>query len=74
MRGLLEATPKHSYKFVVNSTIVQHDIRNQTRGLHSATGSFWDMNQDGQWSFKLDGLDKREFDVVVTIIWIAVEG
>ncbi|KAK4447902.1 dynein light chain Tctex-type [Podospora aff. communis PSN243] len=41
------------------------------RGMHSATGGFWNEKTDGMWSFKFDGEDKG-LDVVIMLIWIAV--
>jgi hypothetical protein len=96
-----EATPQGAtgptYKFAINSTIVQHVIptsqlnkptgtstpaateekapakkgQNGRRGMHSATGGFWNEKTDGMWSFKFDGEDKG-LDVVIMLIWIAV--
>ncbi|KAI9688540.1 MAG: hypothetical protein M1822_001489 [Bathelium mastoideum] len=42
------------------------------RGMHSATGAFWNNEKDGMWSFKYDGEEKRGMDVVVSILWVAV--
>jgi len=41
------------------------------RGMHSATGGYWNEKTDGMWSFKFDGEDKG-LDVVIMLIWIAV--
>ncbi|KAG7286356.1 hypothetical protein NEMBOFW57_008665 [Staphylotrichum longicolle] len=41
------------------------------RGMHSATGGFWNEKTDGMWSFKWDG-DAKGLDVVIMLIWIAV--
>ncbi|KAK1750830.1 dynein light chain Tctex-type [Echria macrotheca] len=41
------------------------------RGMHSATGGYWNEKTDGMWSFKFDGEDKG-LDVVLMLIWIAV--
>jgi hypothetical protein len=40
------------------------------RGMHSATGAFWDNVRDGSWSYKYER-EGKGFDVVVSIIWIA---
>lgn len=96
-----EATPQGAsnptYKFAINSTIVQHVVPTSQlskstgtstsapteekapakkgqagrRGMHSATGGFWNEKTDGMWSFKFDGEDKG-LDVVIMLIWIAV--
>ncbi|KAF2229973.1 hypothetical protein EV356DRAFT_364740 [Viridothelium virens] len=42
------------------------------RGMHSATGAFWNNEKDGMWSFKYDGGEKKGMDVVVCVLWIAV--
>jgi dynein light chain Tctex-type 1 len=69
------------YKFVVNSTIVQH--RSNTvdettgkghgrRGMHSAAGAYWNNEKDGMWSFKYEAAERMGLDVVVGIVWIWV--
>ncbi|RKF60066.1 putative dynein light chain [Golovinomyces cichoracearum] len=42
------------------------------RGMHSATGAYWNEKTDGMWSFKYDGGDRRGLDVVISIVWIAL--
>ncbi|KAK5661672.1 hypothetical protein OQA88_9772 [Cercophora sp. LCS_1] len=98
-----EATPQGAsgptYKFAINSTIVQHVVPTSQlskstgtgtsapaaeekttptkkgqagrRGMHSATGGFWNEKTDGMWSFKFDG-EERGLDVVIMLIWIAL--
>ena len=100
---MAEATPQGTsaptYKFAINSTIVQHVVPNSQlnkstgtststeaedaktsdtkkgqagrRGMHSATGGYWNEKTDGMWSFKFDG-EARGLDVVIMLIWIAV--
>ncbi|KAK3316694.1 Tctex-1 [Apodospora peruviana] len=41
------------------------------RGMHSATGGYWNEKTDGMWSFKFDG-EAKGLDVVIMLIWIAV--
>ncbi|KAK4229440.1 Tctex-1 [Podospora fimiseda] len=41
------------------------------RGMHSATGGYWNEKTDGMWSFKYDG-EAKGLDVVIMVIWIAV--
>ncbi|KAK0614996.1 Tctex-1 [Bombardia bombarda] len=41
------------------------------RGMHSATGGYWNEKTDGMWSFKFDG-EEKGLDVVVMLIWIAL--
>jgi len=94
---LAEATPQGAtaptYKFAINSTIVQHVVPTSQlnkstsagteeeaaakkgqagrRGMHSATGGYWNEKTDGMWSFKFDG-ESKGLDVVIMLIWIAV--
>ncbi|KAE8354868.1 Tctex-1 [Aspergillus coremiiformis] len=80
------STPSASppYRFTVNSTIVQQGLIDKAvaadgaasntgkRGMHSASGAFWDVNRDGMWTFKYPGADERGLDVVVSVTWFAV--
>ncbi|KAK3305361.1 Tctex-1 [Chaetomium strumarium] len=76
-----EATPEGAaapaYKFAINSVIVQHvdgaAKKGQAgrRGMHSATGGYWNEKTDGMWSYKWDG-EAKGLDVVIMLIWIAV--
>ncbi|KAL2264941.1 hypothetical protein VTJ83DRAFT_7451 [Remersonia thermophila] len=90
---LAEATPSGasapSYKFAINSTIVQHFVPTSSqssqaseegtskkghggkRGMHSATGGYWNEKTDGMWSFKWDG-EAKGLDVVIMLIWIGI--
>ncbi|KAL2041070.1 hypothetical protein N7G274_006014 [Stereocaulon virgatum] len=42
------------------------------RGMHSASGAYWNNEKDGMWSFKYEKGGSRGFDVVVSIVWISV--
>jgi hypothetical protein len=42
------------------------------RGMHSATGAYWDSAKDGMWTFKYDG-EGKGMDVVIMLIWIAYQ-
>lgn len=46
--------------------------RGGRRGMHSASGAFWDNSQDGMWSYKYDAAEAKGLDVVVGIIWVWV--
>ncbi len=103
-----------SYKYAVNSTIIQHlvptsalirakaaqesslvkteksegtittsDAKNEAvgtdgkphvgrRGMHSATGAYWNEKTDGMWSFKYEGGESKGVDIVISVIWIAI--
>lgn len=42
--------------------------------MHTASGAYWNQEKDGLWSYKqlgLDGDNKREFDTVVTVAYVA---
>lgn len=69
------------YRFTVNSTIVQQGVIDKSaagsgdvgkRGMHSASGAFWDVNRDGMWTFKYPGAEERGLDVVVSVTWFAM--
>lgn len=102
-----------SYKYAVNSTIIQHlvptsalnkpnlstesskpqaesnakistsDAKDEVtdtdgkphvgrRGMHSATGAYWNEKTDGMWSFKYEGGEGKGLDVVINVIWISI--
>ncbi|KAI9048615.1 hypothetical protein LZ554_007447 [Drepanopeziza brunnea f. sp. 'monogermtubi'] len=103
-----------SFKYAVNSTIIQHlvptsslnkakamqestapkteaadatistsDAKNGAtgtdgkphvgrRGMHSATGAYWNEKTDGMWSFKYEGGENKGLDVVISVIWISI--
>ncbi|KMQ82219.1 dynein light chain [Lasius niger] len=42
------------------------------RGMHSATGAYWDEKKDGMWTFKYDGGENKGMDIVVMLIWVAI--
>lgn len=68
----------------MNSTIVQQGVIDPSvaadgalsnagkRGMHSASGAFWDVNRDGMWTFKYTGAEDRGMDVVVCVTWFSV--
>ncbi|KAF2652490.1 hypothetical protein K491DRAFT_760352 [Lophiostoma macrostomum CBS 122681] len=66
------------YKFIVNSTVIQH-IGSPSeastagrRGMHSAVGAYWNGDKDGTWSFKWEGAEAKGMDIVLSITWIGV--
>ncbi|KAJ5494602.1 Tctex-1 [Penicillium fimorum] len=79
-----DASKPPPYRFTVNSTIVQQGVIDPSvaadgalsnagkRGMHSASGAFWDVNRDGMWTFKYTGAEERGLDVVVCVTWFAV--
>jgi len=42
------------------------------RGLHSATGAFWNEKTDGMWSFKYEAGENKGLDVVISVIWVSL--
>ncbi|GAB7366376.1 hypothetical protein MBLNU230_g8174t1 [Neophaeotheca triangularis] len=104
-----ESNPAGKWKFIVNSTIIQHlsdsgSRSGQTdeevnlaagagglggeelaaaagaggerkavgrRGMHSASGAYWNNERDGMWSWKYTGAEAKGMDVVVNVVWIA---
>lgn len=42
------------------------------RGMHSATGAYWDEKKDGMWTFKYDGGEGKGLDVVIMLIWVGI--
>lgn len=70
------------YKFIVNTTIVQHlsdpagvepgSKKVGRRGMHSASGAFWNNEKDGMWSYKYEGGEGKGMDIVVCVMWVAV--
>lgn len=41
------------------------------RGMHSASGAYWNNERDGMWSWKYTGAEAKGMDVVVNVVWIA---
>ncbi|KAK1092861.1 hypothetical protein LTR48_003494 [Friedmanniomyces endolithicus] len=42
------------------------------RGMHSASGAYWNNEKDGMWSHKYEGGEGKGMDIVVSVMWIAV--
>lgn len=42
------------------------------RGMHSATGAYWDEKKDGMWTYKFDGGEGKGMDVIIMLIWVAI--
>lgn len=73
-----------SHKFAVNSTIIQHAFGPRVegkeenggvphkKGMHSASGAYWNNETDGIWSFKYDKSESKGFNVVISIIWVSL--
>lgn len=74
-------TSQPSFKYAVNSTIIQHlsPVPGSSepgpvgrRGMHSAVGAYWNNEKDGMWSFKYEGGDKKGMDIVISVMWVAI--
>lgn len=70
-----------TYKFAVTSTIIQHipsagadETEAGRRGMHSATGAFWNNEKDGMWSYKYEKgqAGGNGFDVIVSVVWVSL--
>jgi dynein light chain Tctex-type 1 len=65
------------YKFVVNSTIIQNTPAGEPgkskRGMNSSVGAFWNSTKDGMWSYKYDAGATLGMDVVLSVIWVALD-
>lgn len=79
LRNLVETTASgenaSQYKFAVNSTIIQHSASGGAatrRGMHSASGAFWNNEKDCMWSWKSKGLENKGMDVVVSVMFISI--
>ncbi|KAH8730068.1 Tctex-1 [Phaeosphaeriaceae sp. PMI808] len=70
--------PQPGYKYIANSTIIQHigspsePEKHGRRGMHSAVGAFWNNEKDGTYSYKWEAAEKKGMDIVITITWIAI--
>jgi hypothetical protein len=42
------------------------------RGMHSASGAYWNNERDGMWSYKYEGGEGKGMDIVVSVMWIGV--
>ena len=42
------------------------------RGMHSASGAYWNNERDGMWSHKYEGGEGRGMDIVISVMWIGV--
>ena len=53
------------------SSEMEGGIGGGKRGMHSATGAFWNNERDGMWSHKYEE-EGKGFDVVISVIWISI--
>ncbi|KAK9381254.1 Tctex-1 [Kockiozyma suomiensis] len=58
-------------KYIVYSTIIQHDPSNVTRGIHSTSGAYWNNEKDGMWNYSwTGGAEENGLFVVLSIAWV----
>ena len=76
IQSLVNETSRESevspFKFAVNSTIIQNKDGGK-RGMNSSTGAYWNSARDGMWSYKHDGGEEMGMDVVISVIWVALD-
>ncbi|KAH9820924.1 cytoplasmic dynein light chain [Teratosphaeria destructans] len=78
LKSLISETSEHEqkYKFIINSTIVQHNETKEAgsarRGMHAASGAYWNNDKDGMWSHKYAAAEQKGMDVVISVVWVAV--
>lgn len=80
----LDRQRERRYKLIVNSSIAQsttrttNDVgsssRRSTRGLHVANAAYWDPPCDGMFSYKYAADKDRDFDIVVSVVWLSHDG
>lgn len=71
-RGGTEASEKSHITTSSDATATDGKPHVGRRGMHSATGAYWDEKKDGMWSFKYDGGEGKGMDVVIMLIWIGI--
>ena len=42
------------------------------RGMHCASGAYWNNEKDGIYNFKYERADTKEFDVILSVLWISI--
>ncbi|KAL8952750.1 MAG: hypothetical protein Q9222_001361 [Ikaeria aurantiellina] len=42
------------------------------RGMHSASGAYWNNEKDGMWNWKYTKGEEKGFDVVLNVIWMSI--
>lgn len=61
-----------SDKRVENPASVSAEGKAGRRGMHSATGAYWNTEQDGIWNFKYEEAEAKGMDVVISVLWISM--
>ncbi|KAI2014535.1 hypothetical protein LOY97_000273 [Ophidiomyces ophidiicola] len=75
---------KLSYRFNVNCTIIQQGLTHESgakpssveetgrRGMHAASGAYWDVKRDGMWTYKYPNGADKGLDLVLNVVWFGV--
>ncbi|EAS31633.3 uncharacterized protein CIMG_07112 [Coccidioides immitis RS] len=74
-----------SYRFTVNCTVIQQGLTDAQssdsnpgansvevagrRGMHSASGAYWDIKRDGMWTYKYPNGIEKGLDLVLNVVW-----
>ncbi|EEP80943.1 conserved hypothetical protein [Uncinocarpus reesii 1704] len=74
-----------SFRFTVNCTIIQQGLTDPVpsgsspdpssreatgrRGMHAASGAYWDVKRDGMWTYKYTNGMEKGLDLVLNIVW-----
>jgi len=71
--------PTPPYRFNVNCTIIQQGMAAPAeggssdaagkRGMHAASGAYWDVRRDGMWTFKYPRAMEKGMDLVLNVVW-----
>ncbi|EEQ35709.1 conserved hypothetical protein [Microsporum canis CBS 113480] len=77
-----DSKPDHSkptYRFNVTCTIIQQGFSSKEgsttveaagrRGMHCASGAYWDTKHDGMWTYKHPAGEEKGMDLVLNIVW-----
>ncbi|DAA76295.1 hypothetical protein TMEN_6676 [Trichophyton mentagrophytes] len=70
---------KPTYRFNVTCTIIQQGFSSKEgstnveargrRGMHCASGAYWDTKHDGMWTYKHPVAEEKGMDLVLNIVW-----
>lgn len=47
-------------------------ITGSKRGVHCATGGYWNLETDGFWTHKYAAQERLGLDVIVNILWVSI--
>jgi hypothetical protein len=72
-----DASAALQYRYNVTCTIIQQGLTGGSergpaagrRGMHSASGAYWDVKRDGMWTFKYPAGEEKGLDLVLSVVW-----